>query len=133
MIIKFEGRDWEYDEDRITVQQAVAIHLAYGLTLQDFVNGIGNLDPRSLQCAYWLMLAQNGVKRAVRDCEFPLVAFIAAYADAQQAAAPEQPQPEVPAVPTIPSPPGGPPSPAPAIPTVTTPLLPVPDPPLTVS
>ena len=118
MNIDFEGRTWEYDEDRVTVQQAMVLHLAYGLTIKAWQAAIPELDPRALQFCYWLMLQQNGVIRPLKDCDFAAVEFIAAYSAAQQEEAPAVPEPD-PTVPS-PSPPAATPSTAPSTPTATT-------------
>ncbi len=105
MKLSFDGREWEFSEDAITIQQAIAIHLAYGFTVAAWLDGMGRSDPRAWQCAYWLMLAQNGETRPLKDCDGPLVAFMSAYAEAQQEAqAVPEPEPD----PTSPS--GGQPS-----------------------
>lgn len=121
MIIEFEGREWQYDEDKVSVQQAMALHLAHGLTIKAWQAGISELDPRSLQFCYWLMLSQNGVKPGLlKDLDFAVVEFIGAYSDAQPAEVVAEAEAVV-ADPTPPSPPEDPPSTEPSTPTDTTP------------
>jgi hypothetical protein len=118
LIIEFEGRSWQYDEDAVTVQQAIALHLTHGLTIKAWQAGISELDPRALQFCYWLMLSQNDVKPGLlKDLDFAVVEFINAYSEGQAPAAEEEPEPD----PTQPSPPEDPPSPEPSTPTATTP------------
>lgn len=119
MIIEFEGREWEYDEDAVSVQQAIAMHLAYGFTIKAWQQAIPEMDPRAVQCCYWLMLQQSGVKKVLKDCEFGAVQFLAAYMKALRATDEDDAEPEP--DPTQPSPPDGPPSPEPSTPTATTP------------
>lgn len=85
MKIEFEGRTWQYDEDEITLEQAMAMRLVHGLTILDWQEGLARLDERALQCSYWLMLNQNGIVKPVLECEFSPVAFTVAYRDAQAA------------------------------------------------
>ena len=118
----FEGREWEFDLEAIDIKQAVAMHLAYGFTLDGWFTALADTDPRAFQCLWWLMLQQDGQVMPVKDANCKLMALSVAFAeakaaqDAQGEAAPE-PDPTSP-----PSPPGGPPSPEPATPTGTTPM-----------
>jgi hypothetical protein len=85
MIITFEGRDWDFRDDKIGIQQAMAMHLEHGLTLRAWQEGITDLDPRAIQCSYWLMLQQNGEIRPLRGLDFEAIEFMAAYIAALQA------------------------------------------------
>jgi hypothetical protein len=119
LIIEFEGREWEYDEDAVSVQQAMAMHLAHGFTIKAWQQAIPELDPRAVQCCYWLMLQQNGVKKPLKDLDFAAVEFMSAYMKglrADDAEDDEEPEPD----PTPPSPPEDPPSTGPSTPTDTT-------------
>lgn len=118
MIIRFEGREWEFDLEKITLKQAVAMHLAYGFTLDGWLAACGETDPRALQCLWWLMLQQDGKVLAIKDADCPLISLAAAFADAQSA---EEPEPEADPTTSPSSPLGAAPSPAPVIPTATTP------------
>lgn len=85
MKITFEGRDWEFDESEITVKQGVAIHLAHGITIAQFSQGLIDMDARALQAGYWLMLQQNDVVKPIAACDFRAVAFAEAYANGRLA------------------------------------------------
>ena len=66
MIIRdFEGRDWDYDQDRITVDEFRQIKKKYQLTARGFGEGIEQGDPDALTCLYWTMLRQAGDQAAV--------------------------------------------------------------------
>lgn len=123
MKITFEGREWTLDLEAITLKQAIAIHLAYGFTLDGWIAACGNADPRAFQCLYWLMLQQDGQEKPIKDCDCTIVALGAAFADAQA-----DTEEEPPADPTSSpgSPPGDQPSPGPATRTATTRTPPVP-------
>lgn len=118
MKIVFEGREWELDLEAITLKQGVAMHLAYGYTLDAWLEAVGETDPRALQCLWWLMLQQDGQVIAIKDADCAIVKLAAAFADAQE-------EEEAPAEPGPTSPPstnGGPPLSVPQIPATTTPL-----------
>jgi hypothetical protein len=83
--IEFEGRTWEFDEREIDVRQGIVIHMVHGMTIAEFSAGLPELDARSLQSAYWLMLQQNGVVKPIADCNFKAVAFAEAYGEAYAA------------------------------------------------
>ena len=82
LTITFEGREWEYDTDHIGVLQAMAFHSVHGLTVRAWLEGVQETDPRAYQCAYWLMLQQNGVEKPLKDLDFDLMEFMTAYAEA---------------------------------------------------
>jgi hypothetical protein len=116
--ITFEGREWEFSLEAIDLKQGVAIHLAYGFTLDAWFRALGDTDPRALQCLWWLMLQQDGQVMPIQDANCGLIALAAAFGDAQDAEDEAEPEPD----PTSPpSPPGGPPSPGSATPAATTP------------
>lgn len=120
MKIDFEGRAWEFSPDVVDVQQGIAIWLAYGMTLQDWEQGMEHADPRALQCTYWLMLQQNGVVKPIKDCNFAVGPFSVALLAAQEAEEAETP-PEPEPVPTQPGATAA--SPEPSSQTTTTPPL----------
>lgn len=149
MKIDFEGRTWEFDESEITVKQGIVIHLAHGITIAEFSQGLITMDARALQAGYWLMLQQNGVIKPIAELDFKAVPFAEAYANARLAeiAAEEEAEKARKAaeqarldagldasdraaavVPTSPLP-ADPPSPASAYPTATTPQPYLPPPP----
>lgn len=130
MKINFEGREWDFDEDEIDVRQATVLYLTYQMTIRDWIGGVGEVDQRSLHFTYWLMLQQNGVVKAIADCNPKIIAFGVAYGEAREAAAAADvvagaEAETAAAVPTIPSPPGAPAWSGPATPTDTTPPQPV--------
>jgi hypothetical protein len=126
--IDFEGRTWEFSQETFTVRQGMAIFLAYGLTIRDLLEGVQRLDVRAIQCDYWLMLQQNGIEKPIKDCEFDVLAFMAAIGEARDAeeaaeaaaAGAKRAGEEAALVPTSPLP-DAPASPVPASPTATTP------------
>jgi hypothetical protein len=125
MIISFEGRDWVYDQEKISVQQGIAMFQAWGFTLETWEEALKATDPRAMQCLYWHMLAQNGVTKPLRECDFDMAEFAEALgngADAERAAraAARTPPPPEPAAEPGPTLPAGPLSPGPPSPPDTT-------------
>ena len=112
LTVRFEDRDWAFDDDKVTLAQAMVFHQEHGLTLRGWQDGIKELDPRSIACSYWLMLQQNGIIKPLRDVDFEVLEFMSAYVEAMQAEAErkkaEEPEPDpTPAasLPDIPTPP----------------------------
>jgi hypothetical protein len=122
--ITFEGRDWEFDPEAITLKQAVAMHMAYGFTVDGWLAALGETDPRALQCLWWLMLQQDGKVMPLKDADCKIIDLSVAFADATDGAE-EEPEPD-PTPPSPPSPPPAPASPAPASPPDTIPAFHVP-------
>lgn len=122
MRITFEGREWDFDMESITLKQGVAMHLAYGFNLDQWLEALQDTDPRALQCLWWLMLQQDGQVMPLKDADCSLIQLAAAFGDSQD----EEEEPEEPEEPdpTPPSPPAVPPSPAPPTRTATTPARP---------
>jgi hypothetical protein len=135
--ITFEGRDWSFNEDEITIKQGIAIHMAYGFTVSTWMTALAELDSRAVQCALWLMWQQNGVVKPIADCDGGLVTFMQAYtaarttemeADAVQEAEATAAAAAVPVVPTAPVAAAAPQWPGPGYQTAMTPQ-PQPQPP----
>ena len=122
MKITFEGREWDFDLEAITLKQGVAMHLAYGFTLDAWFRALQETDPRALQCLWWLILQQDGQVMPIKDADCSLIDLSVAFGEAQDAEDGEGEEPE--ADPTPPTPPDAPPSPGPGTPTATTPRRP---------
>ena len=140
MIVKdFEGRDWEFDIDSVTVDQWRELKRKYKMTPKACNDGLEEVDPDALTFAYWVMLDQNG--RAGQplgdNLKFDLIKFNNALGTAteeagKQAKAAKQAELEEAAAAAVPtaSRPAGLPSPEPPSLPDTTPLPPgeTPDP-----
>ena len=124
MIIEFAGTSYDWDIDRMTVDEWREIKRKYALTPKMFEVAMAEADPDAMTCLYWSMLRQAGQTGVLLgdQLSFPLVPLLDAVFAAQKkeeeeeaAAAAEPANPTVPA----PSPPASPsppvqPSPAPA-------------------
>jgi hypothetical protein len=94
-VIEFEGRKWEYDEDKVTTKQGIEFFDAYGFTILGWQRAILPADPRAMQCCYWLMLQQNGVTdKPLKECDFAVIDFIAAYQASVTADEPAEAEPD---------------------------------------
>jgi hypothetical protein len=147
--IEFDGRQWELDNTKIMVRDAMVIQLYTGLSIGDWQDSlaiprdpdagegtIAFLNPpahwlKSVIGLYWLMLAQNDVRAAIDEVDFDYTAFYQTWLNARldlvmklraEREVAAKPDPTSPA----PSPPPGPPSPEPATPTATTRKRPAP-------
>jgi hypothetical protein len=59
MIVNYDGRDYKFNFDEITLDQLEIIGKDSHLTLHTFQTGLDFGDSRALRAAYWLMLHQN--------------------------------------------------------------------------
>lgn len=85
MKVTFEGTDFEFDLEDITVAQAKVIKVHRGLTMLGLQNGIGEGDPDALAALYWLMHAQSGIQCNPDNVDFKLLAFTKALSEAMTA------------------------------------------------
>jgi hypothetical protein len=65
MIVNFQGREWSFDEDRVTVDQYREVKRKYGLTAKAQSEGVNEGDPDALTCLYWFMQTQSGQPDAI--------------------------------------------------------------------
>jgi hypothetical protein len=145
MIIKdFEGRDWDWEFDKIGVDEWREVKRKLKMTPKAVQDGIDEADPDSMTVVYWTMLQQAGLpgqplgdalkpdilalNQAVGTAAELVVAAEQAARLADLEAAAQQ------AAQLAPTSPGGPPSAEPPSPATTT-LMPnaTADPPMTVS
>jgi hypothetical protein len=59
LTVTYEGHDYKFDFDEITLDQLEIIGKDSHLTLNTFQTGLYVGDSRALRAAYWLMLHQN--------------------------------------------------------------------------
>jgi hypothetical protein len=134
MIIHFQGRTYDFDDDRITVDEFREMKRKYKLTARAFDKGVTEGDPDALTCLYWVMQRQAGNHDLVLSDEinFPVGPLYTAISDAQAAEeeankAELEAQAEQAAA-AVPTQPAGPTSSAPPSPPATTPASPGPSP-----
>lgn len=82
MKLDYEGTEYSFDLEDITVQQARTIKASCGLTLLGLEAGLEAGDPDALRAIFWLMLCQNGETPDIDRVDFKIVKFAKAL-DAQ--------------------------------------------------
>lgn len=90
MKIAFDGTEYDFDLDEITISQATTIKRKTGLSLLALERGMTEVDPDAMRAIYWLMLVQNGRSVDLDRVDFKPVLFSMALYDAIQAAAKEK-------------------------------------------
>ena len=105
MKIEYDGETYQFDDQDITLKQAMVVQLHTGLSIsawQDALNVEDGTDPgpewlKSIQCLYWLVMAQNDITVPIADADFKVARFLSAYAAAAKAESdakpPEPPDP----------------------------------------
>jgi hypothetical protein len=83
MHVKYEGKEYTFDLEEITVAQARTMKSSCGLTLMGLEDGLTKGDPDALRAVFWLMLCQNGEPAADIDrIDFKIVKFARAIDEA---------------------------------------------------
>jgi hypothetical protein len=132
VIIKdFEGRDWDFDFDAITIDEWRIAKRSYKMTPKAVQSGLDEADPDAMTVIYWAMLRQDGQQNAVlSDALKPDIVLLnhaigtaseLEQADRQAAALAELEAAAAQAAQMVPTSPGGPPSAEPPSPAITTP------------
>ena len=99
MKIEYDGGTYQFDDQDITLKQAMVVQLHTGLSIsawQDALNVEDGRDPgpewlKSVQCLYWLVMAQNDITVPIADADFKVARFLSAYAEAAKAEAASTP------------------------------------------
>jgi hypothetical protein len=88
MVINWQGEDFTFAIEEMTVAQAKVIKIHTGFTLRSLSDGINDGDPDALRATYWLMHAQTPGKICnIDNADFKLVEFINVLVEATQAEA----------------------------------------------
>lgn len=118
MQISYDGREYSFEVEKITVDEWRELKRKYKMTPKGFTEGLDEADPDSMTFAYWVMLRQNGQQTfPLGDALKPDIialnnAFGAAVEDGPEAESEPDPTKGSPSTPTSP----GPPSPAAPVP-----------------
>jgi hypothetical protein len=86
VIITFEGRQYPFDLDELTVKQALKIEKHIGGTLVDWENGLNQASAAALQALGWLIFT-GGDSTPIADVEFKIMKLAAAFSAAAEAEA----------------------------------------------
>ena len=85
MQVKYEGKDYTFDLDEITVSQATTLKRKLGLTLLGLDQGLREGDPDALRAVFWLMKEQSGERTDIDMVDFKIVKLANAIQDAADA------------------------------------------------
>lgn len=85
MLINYDGKEYPFELDDITVSQATAIKRRLNLTLLGIEKGLAEVDVDALRAIYWLMLAQNGETRDIDRVDFKPLKYAVAIRNAIEA------------------------------------------------
>lgn len=129
LMIKFDGREFEFEELDLDIDDAEVIQKYVGRSIGDWANGLATCEIKSMIAFWWLLRKQAGDRPAAIAAKVPgfkPLRLFSAYADASKAEAErlaaeqaEKEAAEAGADPTRPSPALS--SPAPSAGTTTTP------------
>lgn len=70
-----DGTEYEFDQDRLPLAEAIAVKTAAGLGITDFLVGIRNMDPVALKAMVWLVRKRAGEAVRFADVEFEVFRF----------------------------------------------------------
>ena len=65
MIITFEGKDWQFDREKINTDEWRELQRKYKMTPKRFEEGISEAHVDASTFLYWILLRQSGDQRAV--------------------------------------------------------------------
>lgn len=82
MILRWDGRDWDWDPEAVTVAMARQIRDFTGRGLRSWTAGISDGEPDSLLALWWAVQLQNGVTTNIAELDIPPAAFYRAVDDA---------------------------------------------------
>ena len=82
MIVHYEGKEYSFDLDDLTVAQAKVIKDHCNMTLFALEQGLTSADPDALRALYWLMMAQSGESCNIDLVDFKIMPFVKALGEA---------------------------------------------------
>lgn len=79
----WQGSEYDFDIDKITVEEARQIKRKYTFTIAGLLEALREVDPDAMTCLYWLVMRSDGKHDDLvlsDDLNFPIVEFGAAWA-----------------------------------------------------
>lgn len=67
------GTEYEFDQNKLALVEAIAVKKAAGLTVKAFQEGLTEMDPESLQAMVWLAKKRAGEAVRLQDVDFDVV------------------------------------------------------------
>ena len=96
MKIDFEGRMWQVDLMKVSMEQGLAIQAYTGLTPLGWEKSLADPEGpawlKSMRCLYWLMRAQNGEDVPLETVNFAVLELFTAFAAAGDEGAAQEPE-----------------------------------------
>jgi hypothetical protein len=86
-MIKWDGSDYEFDIDKAGVAELREIKRKFGFSLRKLLEGVEELDVDAVTCVYWMVMRSDGKHDDLvlgDDLEFPVVEFMAAWAEGRE-------------------------------------------------
>ena len=93
MIIHYDGRDYPFDFDDVTVKQGVTIEKFMGCSFEEWGKRLQAGDLQARQALGWVILHGGDLTVPIEDTDFKMVALGKALNDAFAAAAPAEDEP----------------------------------------
>ena len=93
MIIKYDGHDYPFDFDDVTVKQGVKIEKFLGCSFEEWGKRLQAGDLQARQALGWVILHGGDLTVPIEDTDFKMVALGKAMADAFAAEAPAEEEP----------------------------------------
>jgi hypothetical protein len=84
MNITYDGKDYSFDLDEISVSEATVIKRKTGLSLLGIEKGLREADVDALRAIYWLMLKQNGQNVNIDNVDFKVIRYTQALQAANE-------------------------------------------------
>jgi hypothetical protein len=75
LFFTLDDTEYEFDQNRLALAEAVAVKVESGLTIKAFQEGLAEMDPYALKAMVWLAKCRAGVKTRYTDVEFDVVSF----------------------------------------------------------
>lgn len=93
MIINYDGRDYPFDFDDVTVKQGVKIEKFMGCSFEEWGTKLQAGDLRARQALGWVILHGGDLTVPIEDTDFKMAALGKAMADAFEAEKPAEAEP----------------------------------------
>ena len=93
MIIKYDGHDYPFDFDDVTVKQGVKIEKFMGCSFEEWGKKLQAGDLQARQALGWVILHGGDLTVPIEDTDFKMVALGKAMADAFEPEVPAEVEP----------------------------------------
>ena len=94
-MIRWQGSEYEFDIDKAGTAELREIKRKYGFSLRKLLEALEEMDVDAVTCMYWLVMRSDGKHDDLvlgDGLEFPVVEFMAAWAESAEEAEPDPTQ-----------------------------------------